>query len=68
MYYLVIFLWKEQLSCAGRSLTVLAAQGPQHINTFVVCPLAVASDLPGLLQRICVQGRTDLKRFVELYL
>lgn len=61
-------LWKEQLSCVRKSPTVFAVQGLQHTNTFVVSPHAVASDLPGLLQRICVQGRTDLKRFVELYL
>lgn len=47
---------------------MLGLQGPQQINTSVVSPLAVASDLPGLLQKICVQACTDLKRFAELYL
>lgn len=48
--------------------TVLAPQGPQPINKFVVSPFAVASDLAGVLQRIGVRGCTDLKTFVEPYL
>jgi len=48
--------------------TVLAPQEPQPVNRFVASPLALASGLAGVLQRVWVRGCTHLKRFVELYL